>query len=48
MAAMARAIRHAGEKTVRHAIMDGLLRITEGDGPVELKSRFRLAMATRA
>jgi hypothetical protein len=45
MSAMVRAIRHAGEDVVKRRIDDGLALVTGSDGPIALRSRFRLVTA---
>jgi SAM-dependent methyltransferase len=45
MSAMARAIHHSGEDAVRRRIDDGLALVTGSDGPIALRSRFRLVTA---
>jgi Methyltransferase domain len=47
MSAMTRAIRLAGEEEVKRAVVSGLERVVHADGPVKLKSQFRLLAARR-
>lgn len=48
LAAMTRAIRHAGEPAVREALAAGLERHRDSAGRIRLASRFRIAIGQRA